>query len=54
MFCLFSYSKENEILVEAAAEMDRVDVLSQKSMFSLSLSPQLKPSILITILRTFS
>lgn len=32
-------SKENEILVEAAAEMDRVDVLSQKSMSLLSLSP---------------
>lgn len=39
MFSLFSYSKENEILVEAAAEMDRVDVLSQKSMSLLSLSP---------------
>lgn len=39
LFSLFSYSEENEILVEAAAEMDRVDVLSQKSMFFLSLRP---------------
>ena len=31
----FSYSQQNEILVEAAAEMDRVDVLSQKSMLLL-------------------
>ena len=36
MFFL-SCSKENEILVEAAAEMDRVDVLVHKSMLILSL-----------------
>ena len=35
----FSYSRENEILVEAAAEMERVDVLCQKSMFLLYLNP---------------
>ena len=33
---VFPYSTRNEVLTEAAAEMDRVDVLFHKSMYLLT------------------